>query len=224
MGEIHTPKSFFVGLCGNIGVGKSLFAEILGKRLGLTIYYEPVSQNPYLEKFYADMRRWAFHLQIYFLAERFKAQKDMNRKGVPFIQDRTIYEDAEIFARVLHQRGEMDQQDFDSYLALFREVVEFLPQPSMLVYLKARPETLLKRIAVRGRSCESSITAEYLGQLAEAYGDWFPRMRESCVTLELETDALVYPPTEEILVPLADRIVREAEVHGVSLPAPSTAS
>lgn len=210
MSQPATPGSFFVGLCGNIGVGKSLFAQLLGKRLGLEIYYEPVSQNPYLEKFYADMRRWAFHLQIYFLAERFKAQKQMNQSGRPFIQDRTIYEDAEIFARVLHERGEMDRQDFESYLALFRELVDFLPMPSLLVYLKASPATLLKRIAVRGRSCEKSISGTYLGQLAAAYDRWLPRVQETCPTLVLDTEELAYPPTDEILEQVAERIRRQA--------------
>jgi len=223
MSNIQTPGSFFVGLCGNIGVGKSLFAETLGRRLGLSIYYEPVLQNPYLEKFYAQMRRWAFHLQIYFLAERFKAQKEMNRQGVAFIQDRTIYEDAEIFARVLHQRGEMDAQDFESYLALFRELVDFLPMPSMLVYLRARPEVLLRRIAQRGRACEASIAAEYLEQLAAAYDDWFPKVRETCVTIEVDTNDLIYPPSEEVLAPIAERIAREAQRHGVLLSADTAA-
>lgn len=217
MGGVPARESFFVGLCGNIGVGKSLFAEMLGRRLGLEIYYEPVSQNPYLEAFYADMRRWAFHLQIYFLAERFKAQKEMNQRGVPFIQDRTIYEDAEIFARVLHQRGEMDGQDFESYRALFRELVDFLPMPSLLIYLRASPQVLLRRIAVRGRGCEASIGSEYLGQLAEAYETWFPRVQSSCPTITLDTDDLVYPPGEAVLGPVENRIVAEAEARGVVL-------
>ena len=217
MRAMPARESFFVGLCGNIGVGKSLFAEMLGRRLGLEIYYEPVSQNPYLEAFYADMRRWAFHLQIYFLAERFKAQKEMNLRGVPFIQDRTIYEDAEILARVLHQRGDMDDQDFESYLALFRELVDFLPRPSLQIYLRASPEVLLRRIAVRGRACEASIGADYLGQLGDAYEAWFPRVRNSCATVTVDTDDLVYPPGEEVLGSLADRIVKEAEARGVIL-------
>ncbi len=223
MSQTHTPRNFFVGLCGNIGVGKSLFAELLGKRLGLEIYYEPVSQNPYLEKFYADMRRWAFHLQIYFLAERFKAQKQMNQSGVPFIQDRTIYEDAEIFARVLHERGEMDRQDFGSYLALFRELVDFLPMPSLLIYLKASPETLLRRIADRGRSCEKSISSEYLGQLAAAYDAWLPRVQETCPTFILETEGLTYPPTEDALELVAERIRQQAAACGAALPQQTSA-
>ncbi len=201
--------TFFVGLCGNIGVGKSLFAERLGARLGWDVYYEPVKQNPYLEPFYADMKRWAFHLQIYFLAERFKAQKRMNRGCAPFVQDRTIYEDGEVFARVLHERGEMDRTDFEAYIALFREMVEFLASPGLLIYLKASPDILLRRIAQRGRSCEAAIEAIYLEQLQAAYEDWIGRMRTRCPLLEIDTEDLRYPPEPRVL----DRIVQRIEVE-----------
>jgi deoxyadenosine/deoxycytidine kinase len=217
MGDPFIPDAFFVGLCGNIGVGKSLFAERLGQRMGLEVYYEPVSQNPYLEAFYADMQRWAFHLQIYFLAERFKAQKEMNRSGRPFIQDRTIYEDGEVFARVLHERGEMDRQDYESYIALFREMVEFLALPSLLIYLKARPATLRRRIAERGRACEASIETRYLEQLEAAYGTWVPRMEERCPVLEIDTEKLSYPPAPALLDEIIARIHQEAQIRGVSL-------
>jgi deoxyadenosine/deoxycytidine kinase len=217
MGDIRVPDSFFVGLCGNIGVGKSLFAKTLGERLGLEIYYEPVATNPYLEPFYADMRRWAFHLQVYFLGERFRAQKNMNLTGRSFIQDRTIYEDGEIFARVLYDRGEMDKQDFDNYLALFREIVGLLPPPGLLVYLKASPELLLKRIANRGRACESSIPAEYLGQLSSAYDQWIPKIAETCPVMEIDTEAMVYPPNDDILNMVEERIRLEAGKRGVEL-------
>ncbi len=214
--------AFFVALCGNIGVGKSLFAERLGRRMGLDIYYEPVSQNPYLEAFYRDMRRWAFHLQIYFLAERFKAQKAMNQSGRPFIQDRTIYEDGEIFARVLHERGEMERQDYESYLALFREMVDLLARPSLLIYLRASRPTLLRRIADRGRRCEASIEPRYLDQLEEAYRAWAPGMASVCPVLEVDTEAIVYPPGEEVLEPIVARIRREAAGRGVALPPTAT--
>ncbi len=218
MGDVRVPDSFFIGLCGNIGVGKSLFAKTLGSRLGLEIYYEPVASNPYLEPFYGDMKRWAFHLQVYFLGERFKAQKRMNLTGRPFIQDRTIYEDGEIFAQVLYQRGEMDEQDYQNYLSLFREIVDLLPPPGLLIYLKASPQTLIDRIADRGRSCESSIETSYLGQLDSAYQTWVPRMEDICPVLEIDTEALVYPPNEEILQQVEARIHQEAAARDAILP------
>jgi deoxyadenosine/deoxycytidine kinase len=198
-------------------VGKSLFAERIGERMGLAVYYEPVSQNPYLEAFYRDMRRWAFHLQIYFLAERFKSQKAMNLQGRPFIQDRTIYEDGEIFARVLHERGEMERQDYESYLALFREMVDLLARPALLIYLKARTATLLGRIAERGRACEVAIEARYLDQLEAAYRDWMPRIGSDCPVLEIDTETLSYPPGPEVLDPILERIRAEASRCGVDL-------
>lgn len=212
------PNTFFVGLCGNIGVGKSLFARSLGDRLGLQVYYEPVAENPYLEPFYADMRRWAFHLQIYFLAERFKAQKRMNLAGRPFIQDRTIYEDGEVFARVLHERGEMDRRDFENYLALFREMVDFLPDPGLLVYLKAGSETLIERIVDRGRACEAGIQPAYLRQLGDTYEEWIARMKAHGPVMVIETESITYPPSEAVLEPIIARINAEAERRGVTLP------
>ncbi len=217
MANNSASQTFFIALCGNIGVGKSLFAETLGARLGLPVYYEPVAENPYLEAFYADMRRWAFHLQIYFLAERFKAQKRMGLRGTPFLQDRTIYEDGEVFARVLFERGEMDRQDFDNYLALFRELVDYLALPSLLIYLRANPETLRRRIIRRGRSCEASIEQVYLEQLEDAYRSWIPRMAKRCPVLELDTEEMVYPPSAEVLEQIVSRAQQEARRRGVDL-------
>ena len=217
MGDFHSPGAFFIGLCGNIGVGKSLFAERLGRRLNLEVYYEPVAQNPYLEPFYGNMRRWAFHLQIYFLAERFKAQKRMNNQGLPFIQDRTIYEDGEVFARVLHERGEMDDQDYAAYIALFREMVEILTTPGLLIYLHAGPSTLLKRIADRGRACEAGITGQYLQQLEDAYRHWLPRMKTECPVMELDTEDMEYPPSGHVLDRIVERIGQEAGKRRFSL-------
>ncbi len=198
--------TFFVGICGNIGVGKSAFARTLGERMGWPVYYEPVAENPFLEAFYADMRRWAFHLQIYLLAERFKAQKQFVEKGQPFIQDRTIYEDGEIFARVLHERGAMEAREFDSFLALFRQMVELLPFPGLLLYLKARPETLVARIAARGRACEGSVTKEYLAQLAGAYDGWMDSVRGRCPVVEIDTEKIAFPPEPALIDDILVRI------------------
>ena len=198
--------TFFVGICGNIGVGKSAFARLLGEGTGWPVYYEPVAENPFLEAFYADMRRWAFHLQIYLLAERFKAQKRFVEQGQPFIQDRTIYEDGEIFARVLYERGAMEPREFDSFLALFREMVELLPFPGLLLHLRARPETLIRRIATRGRSCEKGVTAAYLEQLERAYLDWIASVRGRCPIVAIDTETIAFPPDRALIAEILREI------------------
>jgi deoxyadenosine/deoxycytidine kinase len=198
--------TFFVGICGNIGVGKSAFARLLGRRTGWDVYYEPVAENPFLDAFYADMKRWAFHLQIYLLAERFKAQKRFVELGRPFIQDRTIYEDGEIFARVLYERGAMEPREFESFLSLFREMVELLPFPGLLLYLKARPAALRARIAQRGRSCEAGVDEAYLGQLDRAYEGWLSGARRICPVMEIDTEAHPFPPPPDLIDAIVDRI------------------
>ena len=168
-------RPFFLAIAGNIGVGKSHLTAGLAEILGWDAYYEPVIHNPYLEDFYADMSRWAFHLQIYFLSERFKAQKRMSADRRSFIQDRTIYEDAEVFARVLHEQGDMTRVDFENYKALFDQIVDLLRPPDLVLYLTAAPETLVARIQARGRDCESTISVEYLARLQGAYDRWMER-------------------------------------------------
>jgi len=202
-------QTFFVGICGNIGVGKSVFAKLLGTRTGWDVYYEPVAENPFLEAFYADMKRWAFHLQIYLLAERFKAQKRFVERGTPFIQDRTIYEDGEIFARVLYERGAMESREFESFLSLFREMVDLLPFPGLLLYLRARPEVLRERIARRGRSCETGVDETYLSQLDRAYEAWIAAARRMCPVIEIDTETIGFPPDAKLIDAILER-VREA--------------
>jgi deoxyadenosine/deoxycytidine kinase len=202
-------QTFFVGICGNIGVGKSVFAKLLGTRTGWDVYYEPVAENPFLDAFYADMQRWAFHLQIYLLAERFKAQKRFVELGKPFIQDRTIYEDGEIFARVLYERGAMEPREFESFLSLFREMVELLPFPGLLLYLRARPAVLRERIGRRGRSCETGVDEAYLTQLDRAYEAWIATARSMCPVVDIDTETISYPPDDKLIDAILERI-REA--------------
>jgi deoxyadenosine/deoxycytidine kinase len=179
---------YFLAIAGNIGVGKTELTTRLCAELGWMAYYEPVIQNPYLDDFYADMSRWSFHLQIYFLSERFKAQVQIGSSPLPFIQDRTIYEDAEIFARVLHEQGSMTAVDYQNYTSLFHVLVGFLRKPDLIVYLKASPEVLMERIARRGRASEQSISKDYIARLNGAYDDWMRRARAETEVLEIDTD------------------------------------
>jgi deoxyadenosine/deoxycytidine kinase len=179
---------YFLAIAGNIGVGKTELTTRLSAELGWMAYYEPVIQNPYLDDFYADMARWSFHLQIYFLSERFKAQVQIGASPLPFIQDRTIYEDAEIFARVLHDQGSMTDVDYRNYTALFHVLVGFLRKPDLIIYLKASPDVLMERIARRGRASEKSIGQDYIERLNFAYDDWMRRARAETEVLEIDTD------------------------------------
>ena len=181
-------QGYFLAIAGNIGVGKTELTRRLSDELNWAAYYEPVIQNPYLDAFYENMSRWSFHLQIYFLSERFKAQVDIGRSPLPFIQDRTIYEDAEIFARTLHAQGSMTEVDYDNYVALFGCMVSFLRKPDLILYLRARPETLMQRIARRGRPSEQSITIDYIARLNHAYDDWMRRARADVEVMEIDTE------------------------------------
>lgn len=162
----------FIAVAGNIGAGKSSLTRMLGERFNWKPYYESVDDNPYLADFYADMNRWSFHLQIYFLSNRFKSHKQIVESNMSVIQDRSIYEDAEIFARNLHLIGKMDKRDYDNYVSLFHVMMEYLQPPDLLIYLRASVDTLLSQIKKRGRDFEQSISREYLEQLNSHYEEW----------------------------------------------------
>ena len=181
-------QGYFLAIAGNIGVGKTELTNRLSEELNWAAYFEPVIQNPYLDAFYENMSRWSFHLQIYFLSERFKAQAEIGKSELPFIQDRTIYEDAEIFAKVLHAQGAMTEVDYRNYTALFEIMVGFLRRPDLVIYLQASPDVLLERIARRGRASEKSIQRPYIVSLNEAYEDWMRRVRTEVEVLTIDTD------------------------------------
>jgi deoxyadenosine/deoxycytidine kinase len=183
-------NGYFLAIAGNIGVGKTELTNRLSAELGWLAYYEPVIQNPYLDAFYADMRRWSFHLQIYFLSERFKAQVEISKSSLPFIQDRTIYEDAEIFARTLYQQGSMTEVDYQNYIALFEVMMSFLRPPDAILYLRASPGVLMERIARRGRPSEQAITIDYIERLNDAYDGWMQRARGTYEVMEIDTDTV----------------------------------
>lgn len=177
----------FVGLAGNIGVGKTTFTEIVAEKLGWTPYYESVDDNPYLGDFYGDMSRWSFNLQVYFLHKRFKSHHEMSMSNGGVIQDRTIYEDVEIFARNLQEMKFMDQRDWNNYRDLFGIMTSYLQKPDLIIYLKASTDTLLTRIKSRSRDYEKSIDPEYLHTLNIAYNQWINEIKNIPV-LEIETD------------------------------------
>lgn len=165
-------SKIFAAVAGNIGSGKSSLTRMLSQHYGWKAYYESVDNNPYLADFYADMTRWSFNLQVYFLSKRFNDHKSIVEGMESVIQDRSIYEDAEIFARNLHLIGKMDKRDYQNYVELYKVMMQYLQPPDLLIYLDARIETLLKQIARRGREYEQSIPRSYLEQLSEHYRDW----------------------------------------------------
>ncbi len=181
-------KEVFVGVAGNIGVGKTTMTDIIADHFGWKAYYESVIDNPYLNKFYHDMKRWSFHLQIYFLSNRFKTHKEMIEKPGSAIQDRTIYEDVEIFARNLHEMGNMDKTDWENYCSLFTEMTYYLKEPDLIIYLKASVDTLITRIRNRSRDYEKTIDPEYLHMLNVSYDKWIKKEQEKGHVMIIETD------------------------------------
>jgi deoxyadenosine/deoxycytidine kinase len=174
----------FIAIAGNIGVGKSTMARIMHQRLGWEPFYEAVVDNPYLSDFYEDMSRYAFHSQIFFLTRRLHSHRELLDSPGTVVQDRSVYEDAEVFARNLYRQGAMGERDYRTYDELYHVLTEFLPPPDLIVYLRASVDTLLRRIAQRGRDYERNISREYLAQLNELYEEWvgaFTRAPILCV-------------------------------------------
>jgi len=162
----------FVAIAGNIGSGKSSLTSLLHEHFGWKPYFESVDDNPYLPDFYADMQRWSFHLQVYFLSKRFILHREISGTKQTVVQDRSIYEDAEIFAKNLHSIGKMDDRDYDNYNALYSAMTSYLKAPDLLIYLKASVPTLVRQIKLRGRDFEQSIDQSYLEQLNVLYDSW----------------------------------------------------
>lgn len=161
-----------IAIAGNIGSGKTTLTTLLSKNYGWAPHYEDVDSNPYLESFYEDMKRWSFNLQVYFLNSRFRQVVDIRKSGKTVIQDRTIYEDAYIFAPNLHDMGLMTNRDFENYLSLFELMASFIQAPDLLIYLRADVPTLVRQIQKRGRAYESSIRLDYLQSLNDRYEKW----------------------------------------------------
>ncbi len=179
---------FYLAIAGNIGVGKTMVCDLVNERLGWDAYYEPVVDNPYLDDFYADMRRYSFHLQVFFLSKRFALQRQLIERGRSAVQDRTIYEDTEIFARILYRRGMMEERDYHNYRDLFAEMVSYLRPPDLILYLRAEPSTVVARIAERGRDMEKGIEESYIRELHESYEAWAENIPRIAPLHTIDTD------------------------------------
>jgi deoxyadenosine/deoxycytidine kinase len=203
-------------VAGNIGAGKTSLAERLGARLGWTTAFESVADNPYLPDFYADMHTWSFHLQVFFLGHRAQQYLDMAALPQSIILDRSIYEDVAIFARALHHLGNLSERDYLAYQRVFRLVVNNLPPPDLLIYLKAPVSMLMERIHSRGRAIESGITADYLGLLETFYDEWM-QVYDVCPVLTIRTDDLDFvhkPGHLDIVVErIQDRLTGREDVE-----------
>jgi deoxyadenosine/deoxycytidine kinase len=164
-----------IAIAGNIGSGKTVLAEKLSRHYGWHALFESVDKNPYLRDFYFDMERWAFHLQIYFLNSRFQQVNEIRNNKRPTVQDRTIYEDAYIFAKNLHKIGYINDRDYQSYLDIFNSMINFVPPPDLLIYLRADISKLVRQIQKRGRDYEYTMRLDYLRNLNEHYEEWIKK-------------------------------------------------
>ena len=176
-------RKLHIAIAGNIGCGKTTLTRLLSQALGWRAYYEKVIDNPYLAPFYDDMPRWSFHLQIYFLAHRFKAQQEIAEWPDSCLQDRSIYEDVEVFARTLYERSSLGERDYENYRLLFATMSSYLRKPDLIIYLQAPVEKLVASILKRGRDFELTIDPAYLEHLNKSYDEWAARAGETGLRL-----------------------------------------
>jgi deoxyadenosine/deoxycytidine kinase len=186
---IHDSSKQFIAIAGNIGAGKSTLTRLLSDSFGWQPFFEADAENPYLAEFYADMKRWSFHSQVFYLGKRLEHHRQLVDHPTSVVQDRTVYEDAEIFARNLYNQGSMSERDYDAYRRLYHAISSFLPAPNLVIYLRANVPSLLRHIQRRGREYERNIAPEYLEQLNDLYEDWIARWTASPV-LCIEMDEL----------------------------------
>ena len=201
-----------IAVAGNIGAGKTTLTKLLAKHYGWTPNFEDVDYNPYLNDFYEDMQRWSFNLQIYFLNSRFNQILEIRKSDKTIIQDRTIYEDAYIFAPNLHSMGLMSSRDFENYFNLFKLMTSVVQAPDLLIYLRASVPTLVRQIQQRGRKYESSIRIDYLTRLNERYEAWAAEY-DSGKLLIIDVDNIDFANKPEDLSTVIDKI--DAEIHGL---------
>ncbi|MFQ3546322.1 deoxynucleoside kinase [Halobacillus rhizosphaerae] len=201
------PHDSVITIAGTVGVGKSTMTKALSDALSFRTSFEKVDTNPYLDKFYHDFERWSFHLQIYFLAERFKEQKKIFEYGGGFIQDRSIYEDTGIFAKMHHEKGNMSQTDYDTYTSLFDAMVmtPYFPHPDLLIYLEGSFEDIIDRIKERGRPMEQQTPVEYWEEMFKRYENWIDNFN-SCPVLRLNIADYDLLQDETTIEPVLEKV------------------
>lgn len=200
-----------IAIAGNIGSGKTTLTKLLAARYGWTPRFEPVDNNPYLEDFYHDMNRWSFNLQVYFLNKRFKEVVEISKSTDTIIQDRTIYEDACIFAPNLHDQGYMSDRDFKNYTDLFNLMMSLVKKPQLMIYIRSSIPTLVKHIEKRGRDYEKSIRIDYLTGLQKRYDDWISTYDGELITID--GDKINFEDSKEDFRKITDMI--DASLYGL---------
>lgn len=199
-------RKYFVAVAGNIGVGKSTLTGLLAEKFGWEPFYEASAENPYLADFYSDMQRWSFHSQVFFLGKRLEHHRQLLDHPNSVVQDRTVYEDAEIFARNLFKQGSMSARDYDAYRRLYQAISAFVPPPDLIIYLQASVEMLAGRIEQRGREFEQGISRDYLTQLNRLYNEWIDGWA-ACPVLRVEADGTNWQSNPDDLA----RLVKEVQ-------------
>ena len=202
-----------IAIAGNIGSGKTTLTKLLSEHYSWEPQFEDVDDNPYLNDFYKDMQRWSFNLQIYFLKSRFAQIQEIHHKKKEVIQDRTIYEDAHIFAPNLHSMGLMSSRDYENYKSLFELINTFIPPPSLLIYLRSSVSNLVDQIQKRGRDYENSIRLDYLSRLNERYEAWISSYDRGRLLI-IDVDGLDFQQNKEDLASIIDKI--DTEIKGLS--------
>lgn len=212
-------SKIFLAVAGNIGTGKTTLAEMLSQRFGWAVHFESVSDNPYLEDFYADMKRWAFPLQVFFLNHRFRAHKLISSGTDSAIQDRSIYEDAHIFARNLYESQLMEKRDYLNYLDLYQEMTRYLTAPDLIIFLRKSLPVLQSQIKKRSRSYEAEIPAEYLLSLNQYYDEWM-RDYDLGKKLVIESDGLDFVAHPEHFDWIAQQVMETLDQKDLFLGSP----
>ena len=206
----------FIVVAGNIGAGKSTLVQILSEKLGYQPFFEPVNDNPYLADFYQNMEAWSFHSQLYFLTRRLRIHKQLLEAEGSVVQDRSVYEDAEVFARNLYLQGDMSTRDYSVYQDLYQILIDLLPPPNLVVYLRATVDTLLERINTRGRGFEAGISRSYLERMNVLYEEWIASFAQ-CPVLIIPSDNLNLVSSSahisQVVQLVQDRIMGKTEVN-----------